>query len=150
MTETANPQNQLPTPDPSLQTLQPLVGTWEMTGKDFGTGEATGGRLVFEWMDGGFFLVQRVEMSHGGGTMTGVEYIGHDPESGALRSHYFDSTGNNFVYVWKLDGRDLNIWFGAEGSPAGFSGAFSEDGRTISGRWEWPGGGYEATMTRAG
>ncbi|NUP76579.1 MAG: DUF1579 family protein [Nonomuraea sp.] len=145
---TENPQNQMPTPDPSLRSLDPLVGAWEMTGKDFGTGAAMGGRLAFEWMDGGFFLIQRVEMDHGGGTMTGVEYIGYDQESKSLKSHYFDSTGNSFVYAWKLEGRDLNIWFGEEGSPAGFSGTLGEDGDSITGKWEWPGGGYEATMTR--
>jgi hypothetical protein len=34
------------------------------------------------------------------------------------------------------------------GSPASFMGKFTDDRDTITGLWEWPGGGYEATMTR--
>ncbi|UBU18027.1 DUF1579 family protein [Nonomuraea gerenzanensis] len=147
-TVTENPQNQFPTPDPTLNALEPLVGTWDMTGKDLNSGDPLGGRLVFEWMEGGFFLVQQHEMDHGHGTMKGVEYIGYEADSGTLRSRYFDSTGNAFTYVWKLQDGELSIWFGEEGSPAGFTGTFSADGATISGRWAWPGGGYEATMTK--
>jgi hypothetical protein len=43
----------------------------------------------------------------------------------------------------------LTIWGGFVGSPANFKGRFSDGGRRCSGRWEWPGGGYEATMTRS-
>jgi len=42
----------------------------------------------------------------------------------------------------------LTIWGGFVGSPAHFNGKFSQNGNAGPGRWAWPGGGYEATMTR--
>ncbi|GIH67793.1 DUF1579 family protein [Sphaerimonospora thailandensis] len=147
--EHGNPQHQAPEPNPALRSLDPLVGTWNMSGRDFGTGQALNGTMTFEWMDGGFFLIQRVEIDHIADRITGIEIIGHDDASQSLVSRYFDNTGNAFTYTWQVSGETLSIWFGEAGSPAGFKGKFSADGNTISGQWEWPGGGYEATMTRA-
>jgi hypothetical protein len=47
-----------------------------------------------------------------------------------------------------LDGDRMTIWMGERGSSAVYTGAFSGDGNTIEGSWEWPGGGYKDTMTR--
>jgi hypothetical protein len=44
----------------------------------------------------------------------------------------------------------MTIWMGEKGSPAVYTGTFGPDGNTIEGEWEWPGGGYKETMTRAG
>jgi hypothetical protein len=131
-------------PHPDLRSLDVLVGSWAMTGRDLTSGEATSGQLSFEWMEGGYFLVQRVDMDG----EKGIEYIRHDPQTGSLTSNYFGTGGNAFTYVWRVEGDTLRIWFGAAGSPAGFTGKFSDDRNTITGRWEWPGGGYEATIVR--
>ena len=54
-------------------------------------------------------------------------------------------------YVWEVGGDNLAIWGGFVGSPASIKGKFGDDDRnTITGRWEWPGGGCEATMRRVG
>jgi hypothetical protein len=46
----------LPTASPDLKRLgDRLVGTWEVTG-------GAQGRVTFEWMEGGFFLIQRVDL----------------------------------------------------------------------------------------
>ncbi len=76
-----------------------------------------------------------------------MEYIGADKE-GRLRSHYFGSDGEILEYVYDLDGDSLTIWFGDVGSPARFVGSFDASGRVNTGRWQWPGGGYESTMTK--
>jgi hypothetical protein len=44
----------------------------------------------------------------------------------------------------------MTIWMGEKGSPAVYRGTFSADGNMIEGEWEWTGGGYKETMTRAG
>jgi len=87
---------------------------------------------------------------HGAGRRDdqGLEIIGHDEESDALASHYFDNAGNHFTYTWELEGDRLTIWFGPAGSPGVFRGTFAEDRNGLSGAWTWPGGGYESTMTR--
>jgi hypothetical protein len=50
--------------------------------------------------------------------------------------------------VCEADEKTLTIWFGQKGSSAIYRGEWSEDGNTIQGAWEMPGGGYEETMTR--
>jgi hypothetical protein len=51
-------------------------------------------------------------------------------------------------YAWEVGDDTLTIWGGYVGSPASFKGTFSADGNSNTGCWEWPGGGYESTMTR--
>jgi hypothetical protein len=142
-TNDAQAYEQVCEPDPALKSLDRLVGAWEVSGRDIH------GKVTFEWMEGGFFLVQHVDLDHGGIKHKGIEYIGYDKESKALRSHYFDTTGSILEYTYELRDDTLTIWFGDVGSPARFTGKFSDDGNTNIGRWEWPGGGYEATMTKA-
>ncbi len=128
-------------PHPSLRTLDPLVGTWAVSGPGLS------GQVRYEWLEGGHYLVQHVDMEHNGERTRGVEYIGYDEASGDLHSHYF-ATGPILEYVYELSGDTLTIWYGGKDSPAKFSGRFSPDGRTNVGAWEWPGGGYESTITR--
>lgn len=44
------------TPNPALKQLERLIGKWKITGDD------VDGETIFEWMEGGFFLIQRFEM----------------------------------------------------------------------------------------
>ena len=128
----------------ALRTLNPLVGTWALSGPDGLTGE-----VRYEWMDGGCFLVQHVDMRSAGEHTRGVEYIGYDESSGELRSHFFGADGELLEYTYRLEDDVLRMWFGGTDSPAFFEGRFSADGRTNSGAWHWPNGGYASTMTRA-
>jgi hypothetical protein len=57
--------------------------------------------------------------------------------------------GSILEYTYELRENILTIWFGEKGSPARFTGKFSDEGNTNTGGWAWPGGGFEATMTRA-
>jgi hypothetical protein len=141
--DTTTPVPQPPAePHPALRSLDRLVGTWTVSGPD-----ELRGQVTYEWMEGGFFLVQHVDLDQAGQRTRGVEYIGHDEETGSLRSHYF-GTGQILEYVYEVTGDTLTIWFGAVGSPASFTGTFSDDGTTNTGRWSWPGGGYDSTITR--
>jgi hypothetical protein len=126
--------------------LAALVGEWRMVAefKDAPPADA-GASVVFEWMPGERFLIERWEVP-GLDPLempaTGLAIIGADPESeGDFLQHYFDSRGVARIYkmsvsdaVWKLwrDSPDL--------SPLDFSqrytGAFSSDGKIISGSWE--------------
>ncbi|MCQ6557263.1 hypothetical protein [Paenibacillus mendelii] len=140
-------QQQLPTPNSDLKALDRLVGTWEVSGGAEGT-------VTYEWMEGGFFLIQRVDLKQFGQDVKGIELIGHlqpfgEQPSQDIMSRYYDSVGNTFDYVYEMDGDILMIWAGAKGSPAYFKGSFSADGNTNRGSWVYPGGGgYESTMIR--
>ena len=131
-----------PDPNPALHQLDRLVGDWEITGS-FVQGSAS-----FEWMEGGFYLIQRVNAEGGGRTIRGVEYIGYDEDTETLRSHFMDIHGANFTYTWEVEGDTLRIWFGGKDSDNAFVGHFAQDGTSYSGEWKWPGGGYSATMAR--
>lgn len=128
----------------ALRSLTPLVGTWTIDGPGLS------GTVRYEWMDGGGFLVQHVDLVSNGETTKGVEYIGVDADSGLLRSHFFSAGGEILEYVYDLTGDTLTIWYGGVDSPAKFVGRFDADRVRNTGRWVWPGGGYESNMTRVG
>jgi Protein of unknown function (DUF1579) len=126
-----------------------MVGVWDLQGRDFTTNEEIRGQSSFEWLEGGFFLVHRFHISYADRTFAGVEYIGYDEKSGHLKTHVFANQGSDpFEYTWEVDENSFTNWFGDVGSKNHYKGTFSEDHNTLIGQWEWPGGGYEATMTR--
>ncbi|MFZ0138940.1 MAG: hypothetical protein WAK89_17880, partial [Candidatus Sulfotelmatobacter sp.] len=55
---------------PDLESLTPLVGTWKISGDAHG-------QIRYEWADGGFFLMQHVDLAYAGRTIKGIEVIGH-------------------------------------------------------------------------
>jgi hypothetical protein len=133
------------TPNPALRQLDVLVGDWEVVTEDNGQ-SAGDGRISFGWLPGGFFLVQRIAL----GRLQGVEYIGYEEHSRTLRSHVYSNVSPAVLdYTWRIEDSAVTIWFGEAGSDNRFEGTLSEDSSTISGAWQWPGGGYKATMTRA-
>jgi hypothetical protein len=141
-----SPEFQPSTPDPALKRLgDALLGMWEISGD-------ARGQATYEWMDGGFFLIQHIDLEHGQKNK-GIEIIGReqkfgDPPSKDIKSRYYGSTGETFDYVYELDGNTLTIWGGERGSPAFYRGKISADGNTLKGSWQWRGGGYETTSTR--
>ena len=133
-------------PAPDLRALDRLVGTWELSGDVTGT-------VTYEWMEGGFFLLQRVDL---GSEASGLEVIGHERGYGAepsadIKSRFYSNAGDTLDYVYELEGDTLTIWFGQKGSLAYYRGEFGGDGSTLTGAWHYPGGGgYQATSTRVG
>ncbi len=145
-------QQQTPKPNPDLKSLNRLVGTWKVS--DLSGKGAINGQVTYEWMEGGFFLMQRFDFEHNGQKIRGIEIIGHEHAFGAepgkeTKSRVYDNMGNTLDYVYEVDKDTLTIWGGQKGSPAYFKGKFSDDDNTCTGGWVYPGGGgYEATMTR--
>jgi hypothetical protein len=136
------PPQPSPQPDPDLETLEKLIGTWTVSGEAHGT-------VIYEWTEGGFFLLQHV---HLGGTK-GLEVIGHEKRYGEqpsadIKSRYYGfGEGETLDYTYQLDGDTLTIWMGERGSPAFYEGTFSENGNTLTGAWHYPGGGGYSTIS---
>jgi hypothetical protein len=134
-------------PNPDLQSLERFVGAWELSGDARGT-------IRFEWMEGGFFLIQHVDLEQGGQRHRGIEIIGHEHRIGGapgreIRSRYYGySDGLTQDYVYEVEGENLTIWMGEKGSDAYCRGRFGEDGDTMNAEWTYPGGGYKVTGTR--
>jgi hypothetical protein len=99
--------------------------------------EAPRASTTFEWLPGRRFLIQRWEVDHPEAP-DGIAIIGFDADRDTLLQHYFDSRGVARVYemvfadrVWTLERRASAPDFSQR-----YSGALSDDGNTIAGRWE--------------
>ncbi|MBO9128568.1 hypothetical protein [Bacillus sp. 165] len=146
--ENNNDQREASNQYPGLKSLNKLVGNWKVFGSEIE------GQVTFEWLEGGFFLMQHYNLKHRGHNIKGIEIIGYERGFGAespsenLKSRAYDNTGNTFDYIYEVDDEFLTIWGGEKGSPAYYKGKWSEDGNSNCGAWVYPGGGYDSTMTR--
>ncbi len=96
-----------PTPNPDLEGLDRLVGTWNVTG-------GAQGQVTYEWMEGKFFLIQHVDLEQDGQRHKGIEIIGHEQAFGAppsedIKSRYYDTMGDTLDYVYEVEGDTLTI-----------------------------------------
>ena len=136
-----------PAPPADLKALgDRLVGSWKISGE-------AEGETSWEWLEGGFFLIQRGWSRREGAEQKYLQIIGYDRMPGAepadaITGRLYTNQGDTLAYVCEIDGDTMTIWMGEKNSPAVYVGTFSADGNTIEGSWEWPGGGYQETMTR--
>jgi hypothetical protein len=106
MANNAQAHQQPPEPSSELKSLgERLVGTWEMSGEVQGT-------VTYEWMEGGFFLIQHVDLEQYGQKIKGIEIIGHARPFGAapseeIKSRFYSNTGDTLDYVYELEGNTL-------------------------------------------
>src|ERR1700733_12645168 len=99
--------------------------------------EAPRASTTWEWLPGRRFLVQRWEVDHPDAP-DGIAVIGSNGSGSAYLQHYFDSRRVARIYDMALAG---DVWvLERTAAPPDFSqrftGTFSEDQKTISGRWE--------------
>ena len=139
MTDASTSQDHFDTPTPAadLQALgERLVGAWRVSG-------GTQGTVRYEWMDGGFFLIQHVELEQYGQQTKGMELIGRlrpfgEPQPGhplpLLRQHR-----QHPGLCVRAGGRHPHHLGRGEGSPAYFRGTFSADSNTLTSEWVYPG-----------
>ncbi len=120
--------------------LERFIGEWTLRVAFPGAAPFEGGRVVFEWMSGQRFLIERWEVPVPEAP-DGLAIIGFDTGRGTLLQHYFDSRGIARVYTMSLED---GIWTLRRDTPdfsplefaQRFTGRFSEDGAEIVGRWE--------------
>jgi hypothetical protein len=116
--------------------LEALVGEWTMeAAPPGGPAWPGGGRVTFEWLEGVPLLIERwhVDMPE---APDGVAVIGCDGMSDAYYQLYTDERDVQRIYEMRLtDG----VWtLRRDGEPFSqrFTGRFSKDAKTITGRWE--------------
>ncbi|MDR6841202.1 hypothetical protein [Pseudoxanthomonas sacheonensis] len=133
------------TPHPTMKRLAHLLGTWKNEGLVPGTS-------TYRMGLGGHYLIQEFEATTPRGRkLSGIEYITWDGDTQSLRSHLMADDGSNFTYTHQVDDDGTCwTWFGDKDSDNFFKGKLSEDGRTITGRWQWPGGGFDVVSRRTG
>jgi hypothetical protein len=146
ITHETQTQTQTQTPQPEPGPLDILVGAWSLEAlfPNMPTGR---GRATFEWASGGAFLVQTVELLVDRTLVPhdvapdSIAIIGAAADANAYVQHYFDARGVARLYQMTLHARTWTLTrTAADFTPLDFSqrytGAISDDGRTITGYWE--------------
>lgn len=141
-------------PHRALQRLQPLIGTWKLTGRTPGAeSDDVRGTVVISWLAGGFFQEQRgtIEMLSTGFKVEALEIIGYDPETDTFPSTVYSGLGGQPAsYAWDVKGNVVTHW--TKGFK--YTGTFGSDGKTLTGGWRGEDGltetesSYDAVMTR--
>lgn len=122
------------TDESGLEGWHRFVGTWETSGNHpMLPGEAIRGTSTFEWLDGRRFVIWRSRYDHPK-IPNGVTIIGVTDE--LLSMHYFDERGVYRVYATSLERDTWRYWRDAPAPDLSqrFTGTFSDDGNTITGR----------------
>lgn len=129
-----NPWAEMPAPDAALKRLEPLIGTWELSGRTLDSSfDNLKGRTTFEWLPGGFFLQQRFEMDFAGLKIHSLELIAYDPSTDTFASNVYSNLfGQPIPYRWDVRGKVVRIEL--EGL-ARFEGSRHDDGDSFSGGW---------------
>jgi hypothetical protein len=113
-------------PNAALKSLEKLIGCWKVSGE-------THGEVAFNWMEGGYFMVQDINLAGA----KGIEFIGYDEISQTLKSHYFDDKGNMLECIYEVSETDHVVSIDMPGIKGKFEGKFSSDGKMITGNWKW-------------
>jgi hypothetical protein len=125
-----------PTAHDALRQLEVLVGEWAVEAT-WPSGERWpgGGRVSFEWHPSGAHLVER-------GTADlpeapdNLSIIGCDAANGTYFQLYSDERGVCRVYEMSLGDGQWRLWRDGEPFSQRFTATISDDGRTMTGRWE--------------
>ena len=140
--------------------LERFVGSWDVEFQLPGVPPVPG-RTTFEWLLDRRFLVQRASADHPDAPVGHmIISADHRRDDGYLQ-HYFDSRGVVRLYEMDVDGAEWTLTrLTADFSPLDFAqrwiSRFSDDGDTITGRWETSPDGrewaldFELTYRRAG
>lgn len=144
-----------PMPNPALNDLAPLVGAWRVE-ISFPADPPTTvlGRVAFEWLEGGAFLLMRAEIDWDG-PAGAVAVIGRDDSAETYSMLYFDARGVSRVYEMSFGGGVWTQWRSAPGFSQRFTGTVGDGGDTIAAQWEKSSDGvrwehdFDLTYTRA-
>jgi len=122
-------------PGPEIQRLGALVGRWRSNGHVVGDPAVPiAGTDTYEWLDGGFFLVHRVDVVVGDQPVQALEMIGeHDPNTDSFTARAFDNEGN--VTTMRATVDDQGVWTfagGADIAPAAQPSSSDEGGAVRS------------------
>jgi hypothetical protein len=123
-------------PREKLEPFQALVGEWTMElTHPMLEDTVVHGRVRYEWLEGGRFLLQRAVNEHPT-FPDSLCVIGVMEGESELSMQYFDSRGVHRVYAIGFDGRELTLARDAPGFDQRCSAQLSDDGSTLAGVWQ--------------
>ena len=131
-----NAMRELSIPNPLLEPLSILIGTWNTVGKHPLLPEITlHGQTSFEWLEGGAFLIMHSGIEEPG-IPTGIGIFGSDDSAGERFMLYFDERGVSRKYEVAIHERTWKWWRDAPGFSQRCTVTVAEDGRSMIGKGE--------------
>jgi hypothetical protein len=138
------------TPAPGLELLTPWLGKWHTEGQQLDSPLGPAAPFVdvetFEWLEGGHFMVHRLEGKLGQEPAACVELLGKDAQSQLTAQSFY---GDGQTRSWRLSeaGKTLVLngtWSkGSETFQVRYVASFEEEGNTIVGTWEQSRDGHD-------
>ena len=119
--------------DPALEPFDALVGSWTTTATHPLVDAVVPGRVTYEWLDGGRFLVQRSHNDHER-FPDAICVIGAAESGDGLVMEYFDSRGVRRTYGIAIADGVLRLWRDHPGFAQRFSAALADD--AFDGLWQ--------------
>jgi len=133
----ANPQ--MPKPNPALKQLEGLVGEWEMELSNASflprPSDTVKGLVSFECVQDGAFLVMRMG-DNSASPPAAMWLISRDESIPNYTVLYYDARRVSRVYGMSFSDGVWKMWREAPGFLQRFTGTISDDGKTITARWE--------------
>ena len=134
-----------PTASDALRELEPLVGEWALSAiAADGTPWPGGGRATFAWHASGAHLIQSVTVVLPEAP-DNVSVIGCDAANGTYFQLYSDARGVCRIYEMAIGNGQWKLWRQGQPFAQRFTATFSDDGDTITGRWEMSENGADYT-----
>jgi hypothetical protein len=113
----------MPKPGPEVKKMAYFIGSWTETGKSSmpGMSGAFSGTQKWEWMPGGFFMVNHADMKGSMGSGKAMAVMGYDPDAKMYTYNEFASDGHAITAKGTVNGDTWN-WtsdmMGMDGKPA--------------------------------
>jgi len=135
------------TTDPALKPLERLLGDWTTEATHPAVSGVLRGSVHVEWLDGARFLSHRSKSDHPDfpDSTSIIGFTERDrvddehsalPAGTTLGMHYFDSRGVFRLYRVNFDKDTWIIWRDSPGFSQRFTGIITDDGDTITGKWQ--------------
>ena len=119
--------------DPALTPFDALIGAWTTEATHPRFDGVVPGRIAFEWLEGGRFLLQRSQTEHEL-FPDGICVIGAPEDGDGLVMEYFDSRGVRRTYGIALEDKELRIWRDDPAFAQRFSASIGPD--DFVGQWQ--------------
>jgi hypothetical protein len=133
----ASTDNEAAKPNPALESLGILIGTWSTTGTHpLVPGKTFHGRTSFSWLEQGAFVIMHSQIDEPE-IPSAIAIFGTDDTTGECSMLYFDERGVSRRYEVSLRDNVWKWWRNAEGFSQRATGTIARDGRTIVSRGEY-------------
>jgi hypothetical protein len=134
-------------PNPALKPFKVLVGKWQTIGSHpYIQDIELRGRVSFEWIEGGAFLMMRSEVNHPK-IPDGIAIFGSDDEASTFYMIYFDERDISRKYDVSIKDGELKWWRDSSHLSQRFTMTIEKDKIVSRGEMSQGGGNWEKDLS---